>query len=108
MGRKTFKNVAEPQERREACTTDVHSAGYEPTEMELDAMALQDCQSRCDGPESIQSCLVDAAVTEPTEEQIRRRAYEICQARNGAWGDPVADWLQAELELRARHLLQIT
>lgn len=36
----------------------------------------------------------------PTQEQIRKRAHEIFLARNGKPGDPVADWLQAERELR--------
>jgi len=36
----------------------------------------------------------------PTPEQIRRRAYEIYMARRGAPGNPEADWLQAERELR--------
>jgi len=35
-----------------------------------------------------------------TEEQIRERAYQIYLARNGAPGDPTADWYQAERELR--------
>lgn len=35
-----------------------------------------------------------------SEEQIRRRAYEIYLARGRTPGDPVADWLQAERELR--------
>ena len=33
-------------------------------------------------------------------EEIRHRAYEIYLARGGAPGDPMADWLQAERELR--------
>jgi hypothetical protein len=37
---------------------------------------------------------------EPTEEEIRRRAYEIYLGRSGVSGDPVADWLQAERGLR--------
>ena len=37
--------------------------------------------------------------TQPTPEQIRRRAYEIYVSRNGALGDEVQDWLQAEREL---------
>lgn len=32
--------------------------------------------------------------------EIERRAYEIYLSRNRAPGDPVADWLQAERELR--------
>jgi hypothetical protein len=37
------------------------------------------------------------------DEDIRKRAYEIFLRRGGAAGDPVADWLQAELELRGEH-----
>jgi len=37
--------------------------------------------------------------TQPTLEQIRQRAYEIYVSRNGAPGDEVQDWLQAEREL---------
>ena len=36
---------------------------------------------------------------QPTAEQIRQRAYEIYVSRNGAPGDEVQDWLQAEHEL---------
>jgi hypothetical protein len=35
----------------------------------------------------------------PSEEQIRARAFEIFQRRNGGPGDAHADWLQAEREL---------
>lgn len=35
----------------------------------------------------------------PTDEQVRERAFHIFLARNGAPGDPTADWLQAEREL---------
>lgn len=34
-----------------------------------------------------------------SEEQIRRRAYEISRARKGP-ADPMVDWLQAETELK--------
>ena len=37
----------------------------------------------------------------PTEADVARRAYEIFLGRDGADGDPVADWLQAEQELRS-------
>jgi hypothetical protein len=37
---------------------------------------------------------------EPSEEEIRNRAYEIYMARGGAPGDELEDWLQAERELR--------
>lgn len=40
---------------------------------------------------------------QPTEEQIRRRAYEIYASRGPLGGsDPDSDWRQAEEELRAR------
>jgi hypothetical protein len=35
----------------------------------------------------------------PTEDQIRQRAYEIHQARGGAPGRDLDDWLQTEREL---------
>lgn len=37
---------------------------------------------------------------EPTHREVRDRAYYIYLARGGTNGDPVADWLQAERELR--------
>ena len=39
---------------------------------------------------------------EPTEVEIRKRAYEIYLARGQTKGDSVADWVQAERELRER------
>ncbi len=42
-----------------------------------------------------------ALQTQPMPEQIRHRAYEIYSSRNGAPGDEVQDWLQAERELRS-------
>lgn len=36
----------------------------------------------------------------PTVEQIRARAYQKYCARNGAPGNPIIDWLEAEFELR--------
>ena len=36
-----------------------------------------------------------------TEEQVRRRAYEIYLNRGAKPGDPLQDWLQAERELKA-------
>ena len=37
---------------------------------------------------------------EPTQEEIRRRAYEIYLERNGLPGDELDDWLRAERELQ--------
>lgn len=44
---------------------------------------------------------------EPTDDQIRERAYRIFLSRNGAPGDPQADWNQARCELQARIALQL-
>ncbi len=40
--------------------------------------------------------------SQPTEDEIRIRAYEIYSARNGDPGSEVGDWLKAEAELRDR------
>lgn len=39
----------------------------------------------------------------PTREQVRRRAYELYEARRltGRGGDAVTDWIAAERELKA-------
>jgi len=41
------------------------------------------------------------AKTKPSSEEIALRAYHIYLERNGAPGDPHADWLRAEAELMA-------
>jgi hypothetical protein len=38
----------------------------------------------------------------PTEDEIRRRAYEIYRERGGGPGNALDDWLQAEAELKLR------
>ncbi len=58
---------------------------------------------------TIQKSMRAADVTagiNPTFEEIRWRAYEIYLARGRAPGDPIADWLQAERELRERKTSQ--
>jgi hypothetical protein len=49
-----------------------------------------------------------AGMTEPATDEIRKRAYEIYLARGCALGDPVADWLQAERELRESKVAKTT
>ncbi|MGD0291572.1 MAG: DUF2934 domain-containing protein [Candidatus Binataceae bacterium] len=39
----------------------------------------------------------------PTEDDIRKRAYEIYCARSGSPGSEVDDWLKAETELKEGH-----
>ena len=41
-----------------------------------------------------------------TEEDIRKRAYELYLARNGGPGNEVGDWLRAEAELRPVQLFR--
>jgi len=41
----------------------------------------------------------EAPRTEPTQDEIALRAYHIYLEREGAGGDPLEDWLQAEREL---------
>jgi hypothetical protein len=36
-------------------------------------------------------------------EEIQSRAFEIFLARNGAPGDPLADWVRAEREIAAKY-----
>ena len=40
------------------------------------------------------------------EEEIRRRAYELFELRNGADGSPEEDWIRAEREVLARRGLR--
>jgi hypothetical protein len=44
------------------------------------------------------------SVAPATEEQVRRRAYELFLQRGGFWGSPEQDWFQAEAEVRDRHV----
>ena len=49
---------------------------------------------------SKKSAATRAAVSEPTQEAIELRAYELYVARGGDQGQDLDDWLQAERELR--------
>jgi Protein of unknown function (DUF2934) len=40
------------------------------------------------------------AAEEPTDDEIRRRAYQIYLLRNGGQGDALSDWLEAQDQLR--------
>lgn len=44
----------------------------------------------------------EGAQNEPSTEAVAKRAYEIFLERGGQHGSDSDDWLQAELELRAR------
>ncbi len=48
----------------------------------------------------------DTPAAAPTIEEIRSRAYELYLQRGSAADEPMADWLQAERELRERCGLQ--
>lgn len=47
-----------------------------------------------------QTVVGDAKQAGPSHDEIAVRAYHIFLARNGSPGDAMADWLQAEHELR--------
>jgi hypothetical protein len=51
---------------------------------------------------SVDGAPVVALSREDVQEQIRRRAYELFQQRNGHYGSPEEDWLRAESEIRSR------
>ncbi|MFG0285907.1 MAG: DUF2934 domain-containing protein [Phycisphaerales bacterium JB039] len=63
----------------------------------------KDIQRRSESPSPAGAgrALGEETRNEITPDRIRLRAYEIYQARNGAPGDEVSDWLQAEAELNA-------
>ena len=44
----------------------------------------------------------DSASRHISEDDIRNRAHELYLERGGSGGDPVADWLEAERDLRGR------
>jgi hypothetical protein len=50
---------------------------------------------------------VDKVEATPTEDEIARRAYQLYEARGGAHGRDLDDWLQAERELRQRMRLDV-
>ena len=52
-------------------------------------------------PQSHDAAQGHAARPVAGDDDVRRRAYELFEARRGADGDDVADWLAAERELAA-------
>lgn len=40
------------------------------------------------------------------QEEISRRAHEICMERGDGAGDALSDWLQAEQEIKKKHKLK--
>jgi Protein of unknown function (DUF2934) len=49
------------------------------------------------------SAATEKTKTEPTQDEIRKRAYEIHVEHGGLWGNDVGDWFQAERELREKY-----
>ena len=72
-----------------------------------DDMPGETQESAMKQPENHRSAAMEHANGRPakqtgyTEEDVRRRAYEIHLARGGAPGADLEDWLQAERELRS-------
>jgi hypothetical protein len=46
--------------------------------------------------------LKEIVESQPTQEEIRQRAYEIHVSRGDSPGDELQDWLEAERELRGK------
>jgi hypothetical protein len=58
---------------------------------------------KVESPPHTPSNTVPSECFQPSGDKVRIRAYEKYCARNGAPGDPVADWLEAERELVERN-----
>jgi hypothetical protein len=50
-----------------------------------------------------QQLVVEEKPQSSTEDEIRKRAYELYCARNGGPGDEIGDWLKAENEIKQLH-----
>jgi hypothetical protein len=60
-----------------------------------------------DLPQGAQAATLTASFPlRASEAQVRERAYQIYLKRNGAVGDAIGDWLQAERELTHEHQRQ--
>jgi len=59
-------------------------------------------QMKAPGATAVAEAPVQA--TALTEEQVRLKAYEFYQQRNGNGGTPEDDWYRAEAELRGKRL----
>jgi hypothetical protein len=59
-------------------------------------------KNKTNGIKNTNDTLERRLLSEPSSEQITRRAYEIYQERGGESGRDFDDWLQAEREIRAR------
>jgi glycosyltransferase involved in cell wall biosynthesis len=88
---RVYLSALSPTSKREVVGVNVESNTMTSNETQVGPRPTT--KARIDG--------TSAAIQGPTHEQIRRRAYDLFLARKGAPGDPVADWLRAEQELRA-------
>jgi len=91
-------------------TTPVGGNGQEVHTMarqKMDIPTVRPPNPRSPGDGRSAGQMMEAKGPRPTEEQVRQRAHEIFLARNGSPGDPVADWLQAERELRESAALKL-
>jgi len=87
------KNIGSTLPRKKKTGSTVESAAVQPTNGQA-------------APEAVQNmAAVDVALGQSLnlDEEIRRRAYELYLERNGGAGDPDADWLIAEREVRSRY-----
>lgn len=94
MARKTNGSTASRSKKAATIESAVTPAASVPAEPETVKTA----------PVSLGAVIKNSAKTSVNlDEEIRRRAYELYQQRNGTSGDPNKDWFIAEREVRARH-----
>ena len=73
----------------------------EPTEARTASPVEDRVETRTDERVVESVAVRDDAASEPSEEEIRRRAYELYLSRGGVDGDDVSDWLAAERLVRS-------
>jgi hypothetical protein len=83
--------MAEPKGRRKRAPKGAGN-GVEPTQEQSQSVNAG-AESQGDG---------SPALRDYSEEEVRRRAYELYQSRGGGHGSDFEDWLRAEREVRER------
>ena len=95
-----------------SATPEVHSAEVRPTEVQSAETRNFDVRNNVtpikvtpiNVPPAKKPQATPVDLDNPSlDEEIRHRAYELFLERNGAPGDPTADWFIAEQEVRARY-----
>jgi len=96
--KKKTATTAQPAPSTESAVTEVQNSEIRPeSRNNVTPINVAPVKSAAKKPQS------QGLDTANLDEEIRRRAYELFLERNGAAGDPNADWLVAEREVRARY-----